>query len=182
MIGFISSGTLANCYTTGNVNGTGSQVGGLAGGNNGTINGCYATGDVSGVSHLGGLIGANWGTVINCYATGDAIPINTNGYCVGGLIGWCRNKVDNCYAIGIAIAKEAVGGLIGHPYELTISKCYYDTNTTGMSDTGKGSPTTTSLMKTKSTYSGWDFTDTWDIDSSINGGYPYLRALAKSYK
>jgi hypothetical protein len=45
-----------------------------------------------------------------------------------------------------------------------ITGCYWDTDTSGQatSDDG-GTGKTTAQMKTKTTYSGWDFTTVWDI-------------------
>ena len=88
----------------------------------------------------------------------------------------------------------------------SVSNCFYDSTTTGMSDTNRGTPKTTAEMQSINTYTlvyvnattgsyglsaAWDFTgtqnndsgtgDIWAIDSSINGGYPYLKALAGSY-
>ena len=36
-------------------------------------------------------------------------------------------------------------------------------------------------MKMESTFTGWDFTNTWGIDPNLNNGYPYLLALKNSY-
>jgi hypothetical protein len=36
---------------------------------------------------------------------------------------------------------------------------------------------TTANMKRKETYEGWDFNNTWGIDSTVNGGYPYLKSV-----
>jgi hypothetical protein len=49
---------------------------------------------------------------------------------------------------------------------------YYDKETSGRTDTGRGIPRTTSQMKTQSTYVAWDFTYIWSMDP---GQYPKLR-------
>ena len=73
-----NTGTIENCYNTGDVSGTGTSsygyvyVGGVCGWNTGTIENCYNTGDVSGTSsngtvYAGGVCGYNTGTITNCY-------------------------------------------------------------------------------------------------------------------
>ncbi len=68
----------------------------------------------------------------------------------------------------------------------TITDSFYDSDTSGQSDTGKGKDKTTSEMKALVTFTdtssvdltgSWDFYSTWEIDSSgtINDGYPYLK-------
>ena len=77
--------TITNCYNTGIVSGQ-SYVGGVNGYNiNGTIINCNTTGEVNGTgSHVGGVIGMNLsnGTITNCYYdstvyTGAAIGTNS---------------------------------------------------------------------------------------------------------
>gem|GEM_PF-2414983 len=181
------------CYSTGNVKMSGlssaANIGGLVGNNQKTIRYCYATGDVSdsdsGASSLGGLVGTNIvsGNVHDCYSLGT-VSGSLNGY--GGLIGSSSLNVKNSYSIGFVSGPSLVGGLIGNRVSGTVSGCFYDTTVTGLSDTGKGEPKDTSLMKQQSTYAGWDFVgdangtdDIWSIDPAgvINNGYPYLTKL-----
>jgi hypothetical protein len=67
-VGWNSYGTIANCYSAGNVSGNRS-VGGLVGYNdNGTIDNCYSMASVEGVEHVGGLAGYNFrGTVTTSF-------------------------------------------------------------------------------------------------------------------
>jgi len=92
----INGGTITNCYTIGNVEGT-SNVGGLVGQNssNGTISNCYAIGNVEGTYFIGGLVGQNSsnGTISNCYAIG-----NVEGTYIGGLVGSNSGAIRNSYA------------------------------------------------------------------------------------
>jgi len=119
LIGSIYDGTRINdCYTTGDVLGTGA-VGGLVGSTNqaSVITNCYTTGSVTGTSQeVGGLIGnINYGTsVTNCYATGNVAGA---GEWVGGLIGIvCNNStVRSSYALGdVTNSSSLTGGLVGH--------------------------------------------------------------------
>jgi len=82
-----NSGTITNCYITGNVTGR-NFVGGLVFSNSGTITNCYSTGNVSGVFAynpnypeeiwVGGLVADNSGTIMNCYSTGSVTGTATD--------------------------------------------------------------------------------------------------------
>jgi len=121
LVGRNSSGTISNCYATGDVIGD-SYVGGLVGYNSsGTISNCYATGNATGSSSVGGLVGRDSsGTISNCYATGNV----TGSSYVGGLVGYnSSGTISNCYATGDVIGDSYVGGLVGRSTG-TISNCY----------------------------------------------------------
>jgi hypothetical protein len=173
-------------------------LGGLVGTNRGEITGSHATGEVSGISHLGGLVGTSTSTatVAASFATGD---VTGTGATVGGLTGENEGEIIDSYAAGKVGGSSRVGGLIGtntsqgnitSSYATglvdasgvqvggligdnsgTISTSYYDSDTTGQSDTGNGEPRTTAEMKTLATFSG-----DWDIvgDPTIAANYPFL--------
>ncbi|MFC4305217.1 InlB B-repeat-containing protein [Cohnella boryungensis] len=180
LVGF-NKGTISNSSATITVNGTGYNEGGLVGTNNGTISASYATGSVNGGSSsntVGGLVGANaiTGRIENSYAAGSV----SGGAPGGGLAGDNRGTINNSYAIGRVYTTAFKGGLVGEKYSTSnISNGFYDKNTTGQSDTGKGVGKTTAEMKTQSTYTSWDFTTVWGIEASRNNGYPYLQAIQK---
>lgn len=113
----------------------------------------------------------------NCYCAGNVVATQA----VGGLAGYVgsNSTVLNSYSVGMVSANAYVGGMIGSSYEgTTVSGCYYDSENSGQSDTGKGEPKTTAQMKQQATYVGWDFNNVWDIDPAINDGYPFLRGQA----
>ncbi|MCL1947553.1 MAG: T9SS type A sorting domain-containing protein [Chitinivibrionia bacterium] len=174
LAGLNNGGTIENCYATIDIDGDHS-VGGLVGWNvYGTIKNCYATGNVNGF-RAGGLVGVTVrGTITNCYATGN-VEGDAGSSC-GGLVGWNDyGTIENCYAIG-NVKGMNVGGLVGNNYN-EITSGYYDSETSGQSDEGKGEPKTTAEMKQQSTYSGWDFANIWAIDPAKNNGYPYLDVI-----
>ena len=184
LLGQDNSNTVSNCYATGNVSGD-YNVGGLCGHmSSARLKECYSTGNISASSsYAGGLVGdasstgSDW--INNCFATGE---VNGNGTAtaVGGLVGYIDSvDLNYCYSIGLVIdGSSDTGGLVGLADGTTvISSCYYDSNTSGQSDTGKGVPLSTALMKQESTYVGWDFDTVWDID----GNYPYLQSLPSPY-
>ena len=122
-------GTISDCSATGDVTGSGVNVGGLVGVNknkgstNATISACYATGNVTGRgTWVGGLVGQNSsGTISACYATGNAHGDNN----VGGLVGLNDSgTISACYATGNASGERSIGGLLGGSNGGTIRACY----------------------------------------------------------
>ena len=168
----------------------GGMCGGIAGYNNGAVRKCFNTGNISSSSSdrmpmSGGVVGWNQGsaaTVKDCYNMGNVFCSFTRSDPVaGGLVGQIQTtgaKIENSYSIGVVSVNKgiAVGGLVGINTSETglIVKSYYDSQTSGQSDTGKGEPKTTAEMKTRVTYENWDFPITWLISPFRNDGYPYL--------
>jgi beta-lactam-binding protein with PASTA domain len=165
-----TTSTIQNCYATGAVTGGTTFTGGLVGVNlsTSTISNCYATGTVSGTSYTGGLCGYNLSTstIQNCFATG-AVTGGTNY--TGGFCG--RNNastIRRCYSVGaVSASAGSIGGLIGtnDGTAPVVEYSYYDSQTSGQSDTGRGVPKTTAQMKRQSTFETWDFATVW------RGGY-----------
>jgi hypothetical protein len=181
---------MSDCFSTGTVKGT-TGTGGLIGftvpysTGSGIISSCYSSGAVSGTTSVGGLVGYNQLIIENCYAIGAV----TGSSSVGGLVGFNFTKsgfstatIENCYAIGAVSGSSSIGGLVGSNTG-TVTACYYDSTTSGQTDS-YATGYTTAQMKASSNYSGWDFVgdsngsdDYWSISSSVNGGYPYLTNL-----
>ncbi|MDW5299353.1 MAG: S-layer homology domain-containing protein [Sedimentibacter sp.] len=185
----ISSGSISRSSADVEINGQG-WIGGLVGNNSsGNIESCYASGNISGYYGMGGLVGQHFnGTISNTYATGNVTShTRTQDFYIGGLIGSIGpGTVEDSYAIGAISATGDpitgpmhIGGLVGKLPDVgnqpVFNRCYYDTNTSGQSDIGKGIPKTTLEMTQQSTFSGWDFDTIWGINPDENGGYPFLR-------
>jgi len=173
-----STGSIADSYATGNVGSPNDYIGGFVGRNMGKIAECYATGSVSGDDTIGGFVGVNdGGTIRDSYATG---PVGGRSSYVGGFVGAndFNALVDNSYSTGrvTAPAGDSVGGFAGYIWNTVIAHSFYDTETSGQSDTGKGEPKTTAEMTTSTTFTdaGWDFATIWGIDPVVNNGYPTL--------
>jgi len=140
---------------------------------------CVAEGDVTGHNNVGGFAGQCYiGRFTDAYAQGS---VNGSDYC-GGFCGGNYNiaNFENVYAVGLVTSVNPSltysGGLIGYNYGTgNIVSSYYDTNTTGKTDTTKGTPKTTVEMKQQNTFSGWDFSDIWVIDEGVT--YPTLKFL-----
>ena len=119
-----SSGTVKNCYNTGDVTG-GSYVGGVVGQNSGSVENSYNTGNISGdisVGSSGGVVGWNSGSVENCYNTGS---VTSSGSNVGGVVGYNVGPVKNCYNIGeVSGSGIYVGGVVGYNNSGIVTNCY----------------------------------------------------------
>ncbi|MFD2330887.1 InlB B-repeat-containing protein [Cohnella sp. GCM10020058] len=177
LIGY-NYGTVSNSYVSGSVTGKSTYAGGLIGYNYyGTVSSSFSTASVTGAgNNVGGLTGGNTGEISFSYATGNVTGTGTN---VGGLVGNNGGEISNGYATGSVTGTGAkLGGLVGNNGGV-ISAGFYDSDTTGQSDTGKGVGQTTIMMKTQSTFAGWDFASAWGISPSRNNGYPYLQAIQK---
>ena len=162
LIGSNGSGaTITNCRAEGNVKGI-ERVGGLIGRNGARsdINNSYATGAVAGKGiYVGGLVGSQHSDsdIVNSYAIG---AVAGDDY-VGGLVGLNEGPIIHTYAVGLVSSEgDNVGGLIGKNEDTgEVIKSYYDLETTGQEDTGKGIPKTTAEMKagvpSDKIYTGW---------------------------
>jgi hypothetical protein len=168
----INAGTISGCTSKVSLTSEG-YAGGIVGRNSGTIEKCASmTGSVTGRFMLGGIVGINYSTglVSNSYSHMD---IHLEANAAGGLVGWNKGQVSYCYSTGkIFEGLTNKGGLVGYDDDGVVQHSFYDKDTSGRSDTGKGIPKTTAEMKTSSTYAGWNFTSVWNIAAS---SYPWLR-------
>lgn len=174
LVGEKGGGTVSRCSVSGTVTGP-ERVGGLVGNNrSGDISECYSTATVTATSQIaGGLVSSNWGIISDCYAK---CTVNSPNF-VGGLLGKSEsgNIVANCYSSGTVTSTTVnKGGLVGNGAS---GNSYYDSTISGLTETASGIPQTSTQLQTQATYTGWDFSNVWAIDSGINGGYPYLRTL-----
>lgn len=118
-------------------------------------------GDVSGVS------------VTNSYAKGT-LNSGTGSTSAGFIImsSDVHPTVEKCYS---AVKDVGCAFLYNYYGEVTTPDCYYDSEIcNSVDDFSTAIGKTTTEMKTQSTYTGWDFDEIWDINPSINEGYPYL--------
>ena len=164
LVGWSQSGSVADCYSTGVVTAAGSDVGGLVGYNRGSVTRSYSMALVSGYEYVGGLVGgnSNSGTVSNSYSTGSV----SASYDVGGLVGYNSGTVSNSYSTGVTARRpyytggSIIGGLVGKTYSsATVTRCFWDTQTSGKTTSSGGTGKTTAKMQTASTFldAGWDF-------------------------
>ena len=129
------TGSITNCYNTGNVSGSSGFVGGVSGYNSkGTIINSYNAGSVSGLEYVGGVSGINYtGSITDCYNIGSVSGSEGN---VGGVNGYNDGgTITNSYNAGSVSGRERyVGGVSGYNDGGTITNCY----NTGSSVSGSG--------------------------------------------
>ena len=173
-------GTVTQSYSTAVVRGT-SSVGGLVGSNcEGTVAQCYSTGAVSGTGDdVGGLVGSNVDALVtDCYSTGTV----TGNDGVGGLVGsnggeLSVSSLTHCYSTGMVTgAGGNVGGLVGYNNEqAVVTASFWDIRTSGQVTSAAGTGKSTAEMQTASAFSDWGFCEgagVWTIDDGHD--YPML--------
>ena len=109
-----NSGTIQNCFISGDVTGSDYNIGGIAGDNNGTVQNCYIKfgSNIIGTGNLGGVVGYNNnGTVTGCYST-DAVITGT-WTPVGGVVGNNTGIIEDCYSTCDVTGDQDVGGVLG---------------------------------------------------------------------
>lgn len=188
-IGYSNGDYTTYCSSTGNVSArTNSRLGGFAGvltlsSGAGYISNCFASGNVVSTcsSGGGGFVGCVYTiTVTDCYAFGNV----TSGSEAGGFFEFAQSSPSfiRCYSKGTVSGSSTIGGFGGYAEAPIVTNCYWDKESSGKTNAfGYGSPNgtitgkTTAEMKTQSTFTNWDFNSIWNINESINGGYPFLR-------
>jgi uncharacterized repeat protein (TIGR02543 family) len=127
-------------------------------------------------SNVGGLVGRAMEntTITNVYSTATVLGREATG----GLIGELRDStLTNGYAAapkptGVNLSGGLIGLKSGHA---KIFNSYYDNELSGLTDSDKGEPKNTSVLKEQSAFIEWDFNNVWNFDSEINDGYPIFR-------
>ena len=179
-----NDGTISNCYSTGTVSGD-RDVGGLVGDNsNGNIIASHSTGSVSGRGEkVGGLVGYNYNGVVTAGYSTSTVRGDEK---VGGLVGFnAEGSITMSYSTGTVLGNRSVGGLVGYNREGGVFNSFWDTMTSGLSESAGGTGLTTEAMQSLEMFlrEGWDFAnetdngtcDFWEISP---GDYPRLRYLS----
>jgi len=191
-----NAGAIENCDSNVEIIARGFTVyaGGVTGENGNRIERTSSTGSVvtekALFAYAGGFVGINSFSINDCYSRGDVtIKIDDTAFMAGagGFAGRAeRGTISNCYSTGkpvvmmssgACLLTEAVGGFTSFN-EGILTKCYYDSTVSGMTDADKGIPKTTTELKTKSTFDTWD-AEIWDIDEMVNDGYPSIQKKVK---
>lgn len=90
---------------------------------------------------------------------------------VGGIAGYngCRmgvlGQIRTCYSVGRVTGSEDVVGIVGRNCG-SVDLCFWDTETSGISDSYRGEGRITAKMQTATTFleAAWDF-----VDETANG-------------
>jgi len=181
LAGYQYSGSISGCTNTGIIaqnagNQSGIYVGGLVGYiKGGTVSGCYNTGTIQAKDGaIGGIAGtvASGCTVEDCYNAG----ILNNGGSVGGIVSWVQTGglVKNCYNIGRMDSVGNMQGGICYNTTGTLTNCYYLSDQWGKSN---GTPLTLDQMSSVDNFSGFDFTNIWEMVPDTGYPLPLLRQL-----
>lgn len=165
LIGYNEGQSITNCRTNVGVTGVVDYVGGLVGYNkNADITKSYANGGVVGLNYVGGLVGlATGNTILSSYASGSVSATAI----VGGLVGAVESvALTKSYSVGLVKGTSVKGGFVAYASGASITACFWDTSTSGITTGDYGTPKNTTEMTTNSslfTEAGWNFaTDgTW---------------------
>lgn len=149
-------------------------------------------------SRIGGMLAANLngGAILNSYARGTMDGTHPQYGGLGGLAAriagdGTTSTIDSVYVNVVHNIPDHpnkgghVGDNIATPAGTPVSNSFWDVDVAGGWTTSQGgAPKTTFEMTNISTYTdtltsgldqAWDFSEVWDINPGINGGYPYLR-------
>lgn len=187
LVGHAENSILTNIHVTGSVIGY-QEAGGIAGWfvDSTLSNSSSAASVAVSANGAGGLVGyaLYTATISDSYATGSVTAATNAGALVGQVLGGPL-ALNNVYASGRVTATSSDGGLIGSVSSstVTLTNAYWDGNSTGQSaSVGSASSSVisgtgtdvASAPRSQSTYSGFDFTNTWVM---INGDTrPMLRS------
>jgi filamentous hemagglutinin family protein len=166
-------------------------VGGLIGTNGGLISQSYSSVTVSATTGdqsfgdgmdggTGGLVGSNiGGSIDSSYATGDV----TGNRDVGGLVGYVDGTISRSYSSGAVSGLTNVGGLVGDLFFMApfgaISDSFWNTTTSGIGVSAGGTGLTDTQAQQQSSYTGFDFTNTWVMYDGIS--QPLLQTMLTPY-
>ena len=195
-----SASLIDNTFAIGSVNvaGVAANAGGLVGSSRGfsnansVISRSFAIADVastttstsSGYTRLGVLVGESVqgsgpasGVLTDVFAMGTVRSNNSADF-VGGLAGavGSNSQTTNAMSISLVVAPGAnTGGLTGFKSGTgTVTNSYYDSGTSGQSDTGKGTAQTTAQLQSGGLPSGFSSAN-WT--TGADGLYPYLTSF-----
>ena len=174
-------GKIITSYATGVVSGQGDNFGGLAGVNSGVIAASYAAGNVSGegFADVGGLVGDNQytGVITAVYAVG-AVSGRADRH--GGLIGLNRGVVTFCFSTG-EVPQDGGGLIERNGDDGAVTNCYWDTETSGQTESAGGDAKTTAELQSPTGYAGpyadWNV----DLDGDGSGDDPWKFGSATEY-
>ena len=162
-----TEGKIITSYATGGVSGQGDNFGGLAGVNSGVIAASYAAGNVSGngFADVGGLVGDNQytGVITAVYAMG-AVSGRADRH--GGLIGLNRGVVTVCFSTG-EVPQDGGGLIERNGDDGAVTNCYWDTETSGQTESAGGDAKTTAELQSPTGYAG-PYAD-WNVDLDGDG-------------
>lgn len=182
----LNEGLISGAFNTGTVTGAAvgavNMAGGLVGYNSttGIITQSYSTAAVTGGWGTGGLVGQTDGTISNSFSMGQVIGYNP-GWSIGGFTGWYNlGNIAYSYSTGYVTGGGATVGAFVGGYGGgggTVTGNYFDQSKSGAGGSGATGLSTAQMMQMAS-FSGWDFTNVWDISEGYS--YPHLRQMKRT--
>ncbi len=138
----------------------------------------------------GGILGyssSDGSTVIaDCFNLGSVYSESTSAI-LGGIVGGTTSKsahaltVSRCYNAGIISQEGTCGGISGGTH-LTVDACFFLSNSVQYDvPNGSVSPVTYAQMCTQSTFTGFNFNNTWKFAESGDFKYPELKSNPISF-
>ncbi len=163
-------------------------VGGIAGSiMASSVKQSFSIANISGNSHVGGLIGMGYAfsKIEHTYAHGDVICLDEWGPGGGLAASISQTDLIHSYSKGaVTGGNRNLGGLIGYTdsdQQSEIKHCFWDIDSSGLSNSAAGSGKSTTEMKELNTYlfSGWEMEGVnpegiWNMGSARNEQYPFL--------
>jgi hypothetical protein len=180
LVGYGQWVTLTEVSSTGSVTASGQRAGGLVGhGRNVTIERSYSSATVTGSAEWkGGLAGAlRDARMDNSYFAGSMGA----GPRSAGLVAYLeRSTLINTYSAMRVVAGGATNaipaGITAEAQASTATGTFWDVTASNASSSALGQLATTAQMMDRGMYTGWDFTNIWDIATGDILSYPYLRS------
>jgi hypothetical protein len=181
LAGRADNSNISRCSVVGgyvNVGNSGYYAGGFVGNLQASfINESFSTGAIYG-EWAGGFVGYSDVWVAEIHNSYSSMSVTTTYY--GQLMGAFAESyyglVYDSYVRGnVSCPSNSIfcRGFIGHHQGFgNATDCFFDRNTTGRDDPQRGTPKSTAEMWNQSTYTNWDFNNTWGMDTPY---YPYLR-------
>lgn len=131
---------------------------------------------------MGGLVGhynnGAYHSMVDVFSQAEVMGTDR----IGGLVGYMQTgNISNSYSSGRIESEggEDVGGFIGHYYTGYLHNCYWDVETSGISEAvipfGERGLTTSQLQQPE-TFKNWDFANRWELKNA--GRYPTFKAHA----
>ena len=141
------------------------------------ISKCYNSGEISAqgasVSNAGGITGCGYFfPIYDCYNSGKIVSISN----AGGIIGFSQGvTVTTCYNTGDIVATYP-GGIVGAELDSCFTYCIYMDNVPNACGKGTLEMTicTTLEMQNESTFTDWDFDNTWGFEEDNTYLFPTL--------
>ena len=175
-IGGNTTGVITNCYATGNASGT-ALIGGFVGVNHGPLLHCYSTGKVSSIRgdrRIGGLCGTDKTTVPGTAIRRDVVAPIKKSTPIPVVRGDRKTSNISIISTGtVSTSRTSTSSRIAsRPVRYaptntnSIKECYYDSEASGQTDSGKGTAMTTAQMNKRATFKGFDFYNIWHIDEN----------------